>query len=84
MIKPLLSLKNSLLFNKAVFDFWFQSTHDYANLVNDWLTKTALLNNKEFFKLNNGFIIFQYYYLNIKILKFYELLKFWYFFAQRW
>ena len=26
----------------------------------------------EFFKLNNCFIIVQYYYLNIKILKFYE------------
>ena len=34
------------------------------------------LNNKEFFKLNNCFIIFQYYYLIIKILKFYENLKF--------
>ena len=45
MIKPLLSLKNSLLFNKAVFDFWFQSTHDYANLVNDWLTSAVGLGN---------------------------------------
>jgi hypothetical protein len=35
-----------------------------------------LLNNKEFFKLNNCFIIFQYYYLIIKISKFYENLKF--------
>jgi hypothetical protein len=34
------------------------------------------LNNKEFFKLNNCFIIFQYYYSIIKILKFYENLKF--------
>ena len=41
MIKPLLSLKNSLLLNKAVFDFWFQSTHDYANLVNEWLTSAV-------------------------------------------
>jgi len=45
----------------------------------------ALLNNKEFFKLFNSifnkigyncFIIFQYYYLNIKIFEIFEILKF--------
>ena len=32
MIKQLLDLKNSLLFDKAVIDFTFQSTHDYTGL----------------------------------------------------
>ena len=32
-------LKNSLLFNKAVIYFYFQSTHDYTDLVRIVMSK---------------------------------------------
>jgi hypothetical protein len=59
MIKQLLSLKNSLLFNKAVIDLI--SVYSRLYEPSQWLNNL---------KVNNGKVCIRY--LNIKILKFYE------------
>ena len=59
----------------TLYNYWLlmRSTHDYADLVNEWLTEVNSIFNKIGY---NCFIIFQDY-LNMKILNSYEIFEFW-------